>query len=256
MTEEEYRSYPAVNKSTLWEMHKSPAHYKYLMDHDMEDTDAFRIGRAIHSAVLTPVQFKNGYAKAPDVDRRTKAGKEALLIFESMNNGKEILTASEYDMAKEIADHVRRNPDVKKLLQKTQREKVILWDDQETGMACKCKCDAIRKGLIIDLKTAQDASTDTFTKEAVRYGYDVQTAHYCLAHESLYGCMPEWYFIVVEKKPPYAMNILKADNGFIDYGYFRRQTLMEKLQHCKEAGEWADYGTNNLIMPEWMVSWE
>ena len=42
MTEKEYRSAEGVNKSTLWNLRRSPAHYKYFLDHPQEDTAAFR----------------------------------------------------------------------------------------------------------------------------------------------------------------------------------------------------------------------
>ena len=54
MTEQEYRNHYGVNKSTLWEIRKSPKHYKWLLEHPGEDTPALRIGRAIHMAVLQP----------------------------------------------------------------------------------------------------------------------------------------------------------------------------------------------------------
>ena len=77
MTEAEYRAADGINKSTLWEMRKSPAHYKYLLDHPAEDTAALHFGRALHSAVLTPTAYKRDFRIAPDVDKRTKAGREA-----------------------------------------------------------------------------------------------------------------------------------------------------------------------------------
>ena len=42
MTEKEYRAAEGVNKSTLWNLRRSPAHYKYFLDHPQEDTAAFR----------------------------------------------------------------------------------------------------------------------------------------------------------------------------------------------------------------------
>ena len=38
MTEQEYRAHQGINKSTLWEIKRSPAHYKYLLEHPIEDT--------------------------------------------------------------------------------------------------------------------------------------------------------------------------------------------------------------------------
>ena len=72
----DYNSVDAVNKSTLWEMRKSPLHYWHLMhDTPREDTAAMKFGRAAHAAILTPAAYKKDFAIMPNIDRRTKAGK-------------------------------------------------------------------------------------------------------------------------------------------------------------------------------------
>ena len=93
MTEQEYRSAPGVNKSTLWNLRKSPAHYKFYLDNPPEDTTAMRIGRAVHAAILTPTAYKRDFVTLPaGIDRRTKAGKEEYAAFIEASAGKEILT--------------------------------------------------------------------------------------------------------------------------------------------------------------------
>ena len=41
MTEKEYREHPGVNKSTLWEIRKSPAHYKWALENPSEGAVTF-----------------------------------------------------------------------------------------------------------------------------------------------------------------------------------------------------------------------
>ena len=89
-----YEDIDAVNKSTLWEMRKSPLHYWHLThDTPREDTKAMQLGRAVHAAILTPTAYKRDFAVTPDIDRRTKAGKEAYEAFCAEAEGKEILPA-------------------------------------------------------------------------------------------------------------------------------------------------------------------
>jgi hypothetical protein len=68
--------------------------------------------------------------------------------------------------------------------------------------------------------------------------------------------MPEWYFIVIEKAEPYAINILRADIGFIDHGIILREQLMEKLMSCQEENKYPDYGINDLMLPYWAAERE
>ena len=252
MTEQEYRQAEGVNKSTLWNLRKSPAHYKYFLENQREDTAAFAFGRAVHAAILTPSAFKKDFVVIPEgIDRRTKAGKEEYQAFLDASAGKEILTAADAETVKAIVKAFKKNRDAVQLLKGTKREKPLFWTD-DNGILCKCRIDAYKAGLIVDLKTAQDAETETFTKEALRYGYDVQAAHYLDAYQHKESAVrPEWYFIVIEKTEPYAINILRADIGFLDYGFIRRQELIEKLKACQDQKTYPDYGINELCLPAW-----
>ncbi len=252
MTEQEYRQAEGVNKSTLWNLRKSPAHYKYFLENQREDTAAFAFGRAVHAAILTPSAFKKDFVVIPEgIDRRTKAGKEEYQAFLDASAGKEILTAADAETVKAIVKAFKKNRDAVQLLKGTKREKPLFWTD-DNGIFCKCRIDAYKAGLIVDLKTAQDAETETFTKEALRYGYDVQAAHYLDAYQHKESAVrPEWYFIVIEKTEPYAINILRADIGFLDYGFIRRQELIEKLKACQDQEAYPDYGINELCLPAW-----
>ena len=252
MTEQEYRQAEGVNKSTLWNLRKSPAHYKYFLENQREDTAAFAFGRAVHAAILTPSAFKKDFVVIPEgIDRRTKAGKEEYQAFLDASAGKEILTAADAETVKAIVKAFKKNRDAVQLLKGTKREKPLFWTD-DNGILCKCRIDAYKAGLIVDLKTAQDAETETFTKEALRYGYDVQAAHYLDAYQHKESAVrPEWYFVVIEKAEPYAINILRADIGFLDYGFIRRQELIEKLKVCQDQKAYPDYGINELCLPAW-----
>ncbi len=251
MTDEEYRLAEGVNKSTLWNLRRSPAHYKYYLENPREDTAAYKFGRAVHAAILTPSAYKRDFVVAPEVDRRTKAGKEEYQAFVEASAGKEIITPQDAETVREIVSALRKHKDAVSLLKGTKRERPIFWTD-DNGVLCKCKVDAYRAGLMIDLKTAQDAETEAFTREALRYGYDVQAAHYMDAYQHTEAsALPEWYFIVIEKSEPYAINILRADAGFIDHGYIIRQQLIERLLACREANEYPSYGRNELCLPAW-----
>lgn len=251
MTDQEYRQAKGVNKSTLWNLRKSPAHYRYYLEHQPEDTPAYKFGRAVHAAILTPDAYKTDFVVAPEVDRRTKAGREEYLSFLEATAGKEILSVQDAETVKAIVSAFQQNKDAVSLLDGTKRETPLFWTD-DNGILCKCKVDAYRPGVMIDLKTSQDAETGSFTREALRYGYDVQAAHYLDAYQHIEAsALPEWYFIVIEKAEPYAINILKADAGFIDHGYIIRQQLIERLKVCRETNSYPGYGVNDLFLPAW-----
>ena len=257
MTEAEYRAHPGVNKSTLWEMRKSPAHYQHIMDTPREDSPALAFGRAVHKLVLQPETFTEEYAVAPSgIDRRTKTGREAWEAFTAKAGAREILTAEDFETAKAMAAAVHLNPAARPLLQGKEFERVLFWNDEATGTACKCRCDAVGPGVVVDYKTCTDASTDAFARDAMRYGYDLQAAMYTSgARANGYGLGIDWYFIAQEKAPPYAVNVIRAGDAFIERGYWWMQELLRRYEACKNAGSWPGYNAgsepNEIILPEW-----
>ena len=253
MTEEQYRAAPGVNKSTLWELRKSPAHYKYALEHPTKDTPALRFGRALHSAILQPWDFEMSYAIMPNIDRRTKDGKEQYEQFMRNAAGMTILTEDEFQTIRDMTEAVRSDKWASSLLYDCLTEVPLFWSDLGTHIRCKCRLDAVKQGIIVDLKTCQDASTDHFMRDALKLGYHVQSAHYIRGYKSQHDETPEFYFLCVEKTPPYAINIIKAGDSFIDRGTMELMDLMDKLAFCRKHRSWGGYGKNELILPDWAL---
>ena len=262
MTEQEYREDPGINKSTLWEIRKSPMHYKYALENPGEDTAALKLGRAIHMKVLQPEEFDKNYAVAPaGLDRRTKEGKAAWAAL--MESGKEILSADEFEKVEEIGQAVRNNKEAAKMLEGCETEVPLFWDDVRTGLRCKCRVDAMKeledRFLLIDLKTAEDAQLKGFTRSAVGYGYHVQAAHYIngvTANGLNHGKPVEWWFIAVEKKPPYAVSLIRMDQGMIDEGQYALAGMMDEVDRCRTFDEWPGYPEDVMMMPKWALERE
>ena len=249
---EKYEDIQAVNKSTLWEMRKSPLHYWHLMhDTPREDTPARKFGRAVHAKLLQPEQFDALYVTAPECDRRTKEGKQ--IWADLMESGKEVISRDDMDkivrMEAEFAD-VRKQflsaPDL-------QTEVALTWTDRETGVDCKGRLDAVCGGYIIDYKTTTDAGTKAFSREAIRYGYDLQAAMYMdAAREN--GLNPKGFiFIAQEKTAPYLINVIHAGDAFLDRGVWIMRDLLGKYKECVTTGQWSGYGINTIILNEWDV---
>ena len=262
MTEQEYRSHPGVNKSTLWEIRKSPKHYKYALENPSEDTPALKMGRAIHMAVLQPEEYCKEYAIIPSgIDRRTKEGKALWAEWSEKHVGQEWLTEAENQEIVSIANAVFQQSGG--ILDGCETEVPLFWDDPRTGIRCKCRVDAMKETkdafIVIDLKTTADAEIGAFTRSAVKLGYHVQAAHYIngvVANGLNHGKPIVWYFLAVEKKGPYATNLIRADDGLIDEGQFRLMGLMDRLDKCLTENKWPGYGETVMTMPAWAIESE
>jgi hypothetical protein len=179
MTEIEYRSANGINKSALWEIRKSPLHFKWALEHPQEPTPALVFGGACHKFVLEPATFGDEYAVLPQIDRRTKDGKALYMVFVESADGKQVVTSDEMEQIVEMQAALIQNPIVRVLLN-GDHEIPMFWTDGRTGEPCKGRLDAriADPAVLVDYKTTDDASTESFMRAAVKYGYDVQAAHY------------------------------------------------------------------------------
>lgn len=254
MSEEEYRADEGVNKTTLWELRRSPQHYRYLLLHPAEDTPTLRFGRAVHAAILTPAAYKRDFARAPALNLRTKAGKEEYEAWAAgLPLGSTILTAEEAETVSAMRDAFRANKEAKALLRYSRREVPFFWTDKETGQRCKCRADAISPTMVMDLKTTQDAGTKAFQRDAIKYGYHIQAAHYLAGIEAVTGQKRDWYFVALEKKQPFGVHVFKADDEFLEFGAFERAELLAVLKRCRDEGRWPGYQSNILTAPYWAI---
>ena len=96
----EYRARDGISSTDLKHVAKSPAHFRYWKDHQQEDTPALLFGRAVHKYALEKDDFFSEFAVAPNIDRRTKAGKEEYAAFEADCVGKDIISADDFEKIK------------------------------------------------------------------------------------------------------------------------------------------------------------
>ena len=261
----EYRKKEGLSSSDIKRMMKSMATWKYFKDRPEEDTDtpSLKFGRAYHKFCLEPYDFDNEFAIMPKVDRRTKEGKEAYARFEKESEGKEIIDEELYDKLVDMRDVLYHTPYVKNLIN-GEHEKSFFWKDAETGIGCKCRPDSYgvfgSQNIIVDLKTCKDAETSAFMRDALKYNYDVQAAHYTAGLEEIYGKEYSFIFIAQEVKKPYLVNVLQADAYFMANGRDVRKTMLKTYKKCVELDEYPAYMGfkddenffNELSIPQWL----
>jgi len=261
MTNLEYREHPALSRSSLWVISESPEKFKYLMNNPPEPTEALLFGQLLHKIVLEPETFSEEFAVEPNVDKRTKDGKESYNQWlSSLNDNITVVSEKNYTKALEMAQAIQNNKLAKALLE-GEKEHAYFWTDDFTQVECKCRIDCLKqlkdKLVIVDLKTASSCRTDKWIKDAIKYGYDVQSSMYSEGIKANYGVTPEFVFVVQEKDPPYSINIFKTTPEFTDYGYDRFRSLIGLYKHCVDTNDWYGYmgegeQINDLTLPSWL----
>lgn len=261
MTEKEYRQHPAISRSELWHIRESPQKFKYYKENPPAPTPSLLFGQVFHKMLLEPGTFDDEFVVAPEVNRRTKEGKQMLEAFVADHENQTIITAEMYEQAKEMCDAVKREPLAVKLLN-GEKEAPFFWTDEMTGEDCKCRVDVLNteysQPIIVDVKTTADASTDAFIRSAINYGYDFQAAMYSEGVEKNIGKKPLFVFIAVEKDPPFSVNILQADELMLRRGYDLFREYIGIYHDCKMTGNFYGYlgrlnQINNLALPSYLA---
>lgn len=252
MNDKEYNELEGIRRSDLWIMNKTPAHFKYNLDHPQEKTEALIFGSAIHKYLLEPLDFENEYAVIPArIDRRTKLGKEAYQEFMEENAGKELISLDTFKVIAYMVNKLNNDQDVKKLLNNATKEQVFTWIDPATNEKCKVKADAITEieGMpyIIDYKTTQSCEDGHFERTARKYGYDFQAGMYCEGIEANTLEKHGFIFIAQEKTPPYLHRIYICSQEFIDKGKDKYHELLGYYHNCKTKDTWPGYSITDLL---------
>lgn len=263
MNEREYNEAEGIRRSDLWKMEDSPEKFKYFLDHPAEQTPALTFGSACHKFILEPGTLSDEYAVAPDIDRRTKEGREAYARFVLDSAGKEIISADDFLTICEMAVALRNNPLADKLIYgKGQAEQAFFWTDPETGEKCKIKCDRVvtlnRKKYIVDYKTTAAADTFRFNSSIFKFGYHFQAAMYAegwrIANKK--KKMPGFLFVAQEKKAPYSVNVIEVSEEVMNAGLAKYHQLLRKYHDCKALDYWPGYVKdvpNDSFVPTWMM---
>lgn len=261
MTEKEYRQHPAISRSELWHIRESPQKFKYYKENPTEPTPSLLFGQVFHKILLEPGTFDEEFVVAPEVNRRTKEGKQILANFVSEHENQTIIPVEMCAQAKEMCEAVKEEPLAAKLLNGAT-EVPFFWTDEMTGESCKCRVDVLNTAysqpIIVDVKTTADASTESFIRSAINYGYDFQAAMYSEGVEKNIGKKPLFVFIAVEKDPPFSVNILQADELMLRRGYDLFREYIGIYHDCKTSGNWYGYlgklnQINNLALPSYLA---
>ncbi len=243
-----YHAWSAASNSRLTKLKRSPAHLKEYLDNGEDDTDAFRIGRAFHAAVLEPDWFARAYGvSSAGCDRRNKAGKDEWKALEDEHGDGMVLKYAEHADIARMRDSVMTHPRARKLFVGEGRNELsIVWDDAATGVRCKARIDRYHPtltqgGCVGDLKSTRDASRRKFEKDAYDHGIHRQGAMYLLGANAV-GLKAEHFAVIAcEKEAPYCVQAFVYVMGALDAGEQELHGLLKTYKQCKETGRWPGY---------------
>ena len=187
-----YYQLPRISNSDL----TIASHILQGIPYQTPDT-AFQLGSAFHELLLEPEKFRSESCEGLDV---------ALL----------------YRMHRTVTS----NQYCKSLLDKSEKEKVILWEEPITGVRCKSKLDMINGATVVDFKTTSARSLSAFVNCCKMYSYDRQMAFYADSINAKQVCL-----IGVSKQAKRLFFVQKyTSSAFIAEGRRKYQYLLERIQ--------------------------
>lgn len=236
----EYLAVDAASKHGLELLLRSPAHYRHSLATPSEPTAAQALGSLTHALIQEPGRAALEYGVL-DTDGRTRAGKEQREAFAAY--GRTAVTREQMDLAEGMRDAVRAHPIAGLLYSVGKPELSLFWDDPETGLLCKARPDWYNTDheVIVDLKTAADASEEGFSRAAGNYGYHMQDAHYLDGAAACGLTARGFIFVVVENTRPHAVAVYVLDDRARDAGRTKIRRALNLLAECKREDKWPGY---------------
>jgi hypothetical protein len=239
---EEYNKIDAIRSHDLTSIIKDPYTWKYETKPDSE-ASFFVEGRLQHCLFLEPHVFNDEFVVAPNIDRRTKVGKEEYAEFMETSGTRTVITQAMYDECQarvEVLDALTPK-------EGDRTELTIVFDYY--GHKCKSRLDMLSNNTIIDLKTCRSASPRSFIQSVRSYGYYQQGAFYLTAGQCAGLDVDKFQFLAIQKAQPYPYVVYELTPESIAYGVAQNQQAIDLMMHCKEHDIYTPYNLHNKIVP-------
>jgi len=139
----DYHSGQGLGSSHLKSLLRSPMHYKRSIENPFKETEAMRMGNAVHCAVLESESFREMYVAVPEGDKRSKAVKAAWAEIDG--DGKIPLSLEDFNSIQGMARSIHAHPFAGRWLSDGIAEQSGYWmqhvevDELQTDILCKCR---------------------------------------------------------------------------------------------------------------------
>lgn len=242
---------PGISSSRMKHMLVSPAVYQLKLHRPMQETDALRVGRLLHTQVLEPHLVSSEFAIWQDGRRQ---GNDWAL-FAMQNADKTIITEPQMDCVERMAEALQglgdfplaawlagvKGQGARSDIAPAIKEQSLFWIDEDTGLQCKARPDAMTLGskpLVGDLKSARSAGVEDFISDIFKYRYDVQAAHYLAGVKAVYGVDAPFAFFAVEKEEPHVARTFLMTPDALAHGARLRRYCLRMIRRCLDTGSW------------------
>ena len=219
VTYEDYAAIPAWRSHDLTTLIRCP--FSWQNQKPMEETAALLEGRVQHTVFLELDKFDDEFVIEPNVDRRTKIGKQEYADFLETVGHRRPIKQDLYDVCMErrevVGEYIPQPED------KVELTLMFYW----FGEKCKCRLDHYNGRDIWDLKTCRDASPRGFRSAINNFFYYQQAAFYLMGCERVGLPVDNFWFLAQEKAYPYPYAVYGLTEKAIEYGNARNEQALD-----------------------------
>lgn len=268
---------PSASRSGLWSVFdKSPAHYfarSYLNPgraDDADESEALLLGRAAHHLLLGEANFAEYFVFEPT------AYPDATGLLKPWNNnatfcrdwhkaekatkGRDVLKPRHLGLIRGMAIGLGANPLVHDgEILNGLIEHTIVWQDEETGIWCKIRPDAIPMASddVADLKTIADITDDGLEKAIGENGLYLQGAMTRIAWRKVFDRqLTSFNLVFTEKTEPHVARVRGMVDADLDLGEDVFRASLDLMKRCLDSGSWPGPGGDQTdAQPVAMKPW-
>jgi hypothetical protein len=215
--------------------------FKWHLDNPPEETDAMKLGSAVHLLLLQP-ERANLVAFIPKFDGRTKEGKLLKQEYEEKYPAHTyiLLSIEMFQKAHAMVDSIRQNSDAMQIVNSCEAFEQE-YEFNYRGIPFKCKPDGIGSNFLLDLKTTSIPNKEWKIKNEINdRAYHFQAATYLRGAEK-----ENYYIIFVRSVAPYAVFPVKLSLETINQGYVLLNEACEIYKECLRTNP--EFKPNNRL---------
>lgn len=263
----------AVGSSSLRLMLDSPKSFYqgfYLKKHK-EPSDAMKLGKLIHMALLEGTKFKERYQIIPRFTGKTQKGEETDSLnckevkekrdawFKALPKDAVVCTEGERESIVGIIDSCMAHPDIPKLFTKGRPEVSGFYRDPKTGIRCKVRPDFLtfNSALFSELKSTRSSEARKFGGDTFDKRYDFQLAMYRIGIKAISGIVPEIVpLIAVEPLWPYECAVYYFEEDDLRQAEHDYEYCLWRLAECLKSGKWPQRQERleRIYTPNWFMA--
>lgn len=259
MSNEDYHSGEGVSKSGLDYVANNPSDYEWHKSAPVDKSKLFTLdnGSFLHCLMGEPGEIAKLFAKAPELNLRTNAGRDELAEFKQANESKIIISNDDWLKLHMMRDSAFAHPTVRMIMEaEGTNETSIFWKDKETGELLRIRPDRLiwieGEPIIVDWKSV--AGLDRFESNAEEHRYHVQDAMYrdgVMKHFKL-SQRPEFWFVPISSSincGRYPVTVTQLPDDWATDGHELYRNDLNKYHYCRANNDWLHVST--MKRPRW-----